>query len=56
MDPATGAYNRHLPDAGLELVAGYRRLQGIVFRRGDERFAGRDAAEARPRHSPIPTA
>ena len=46
MDPATGPYNRPFLTAGLELVPGYRRLQGIVFRKGDRRFEGRSAAEA----------
>ena len=40
LDPATGVYNRHLlKDGTLELVTGYQRLQGLVFRRGDDRFA-----------------
>jgi putative molybdopterin biosynthesis protein len=46
MDPATGAYNRPFLTEGLELIAGYRRLQGIVFRTGDRRFAGRSISEA----------
>jgi putative molybdopterin biosynthesis protein len=46
MDPATGAYNRPFLTPGLELVAGYRRLQGIAYRKDDRRFAGRGAAEA----------
>jgi putative molybdopterin biosynthesis protein len=46
MDPATGAYNRPFLTAGLELMAGYRRLQGIAFRKGDRRFAGRSPSEA----------
>ncbi len=46
MDPATGEYNRPLLDARLELIAGYRRLQGLVFRKDDPRFAGSDAAAA----------
>jgi putative molybdopterin biosynthesis protein len=46
MDPATGIYNRPFLTPGLELIAGYRRLQGIVFRKGDRRFAGRSAPEA----------
>ncbi len=46
MDPATGEYNRpYLTDA-LELVPGYTRFQGIVFRPGDARFEGRTAEEA----------
>ena len=46
MDPATGEYNRPLLTPELELVQGYRRLQGIVFRKGDPRFEGRAAPEA----------
>jgi hypothetical protein len=46
MDPATGAYNRHLLDDGLLLVEGYRRMQGLVFRPGDGRFEGRSLDEA----------
>jgi putative molybdopterin biosynthesis protein len=46
MDPATGAYNRPLLTPELELIEGYRRLQGIVFRKGDGRFIGRSAQEA----------
>ena len=41
MDPATGEYNRPFLDETLELVPGYGRMQGIVFRRGDARFEGR---------------
>lgn len=40
MDAASGEYNRPLLTPELELVAGYRRLQGMVFRRGDRRFEG----------------
>ena len=40
LDAATGIYNRHLlAPGGLELVTGYRRLQGLVFRADDARFA-----------------
>ncbi len=46
MDPATGSYNTPFLAPGLDLVTGYRRMQGIVFRRGDPRFEGRTAAEA----------
>ncbi|MGA8383022.1 MAG: molybdopterin biosynthesis protein, partial [Stellaceae bacterium] len=41
MDPQTGEYNRPFLTAALELIPGYRRLQGIVYRRGDPRFEGR---------------
>jgi putative molybdopterin biosynthesis protein len=46
MDPASGEYNRPLLTPDLELVAGYRRLQGVVFRKGDIRFEGRSAEGA----------
>src|SRR5690606_28823374 len=46
LDPTTGEYNRPFLTAGLSLIPGYRRLQGIVFRPGDERFEGRTAADA----------
>lgn len=46
MDPATGSYNRLFLTESLALIEGYRRLQGVVFREGDPRFAGRAAAEA----------
>ena len=46
LDPATGEYNRPLLAPGLSLVPGYGRLQGIVYRRGDGRFQGRQADAA----------
>ncbi len=46
LDPATGIYNAHYADDTLALVPGWRRMQGIVFRPGDERFEGRKAEEA----------
>lgn len=46
MEPATGEYNRHLLTDALDLVPGYRRMQGIVFREGDVRFAGKDIEAA----------
>ena len=46
MDPASGVYNRPFLTEALELVAGYRREQGIVFRPGDARFEGRSPGEA----------
>jgi putative molybdopterin biosynthesis protein len=45
MDPNTGDYNRHLLTADLALVPGYGRMQGIVYRLGDTRFAGKDVDE-----------
>ncbi|MBX9627836.1 MAG: molybdopterin biosynthesis protein [Gemmataceae bacterium] len=46
LDPATEEYNRPLLVPGLELIPGYGRLQGVVFRPGDERFEGKTLAEA----------
>jgi len=46
MDPATGEYNRPFVTESLELVGGYGRLQGIVFRPGDARFEGLTAEAA----------
>jgi molybdopterin molybdotransferase/putative molybdopterin biosynthesis protein len=46
MDPETGEYNRPFLTPSLALVPGYRRLQGIVYRKGDPRFAGRSIEDA----------
>jgi putative molybdopterin biosynthesis protein len=46
LDVQSGLYNRPFLTEALDLVAGYRRLQGIVFRKGDPRFEGRTAADA----------
>jgi putative molybdopterin biosynthesis protein len=46
LDPQTNEYNRPFLVPELELVPGYGRLQGIVFRPGDERFENRTAQEA----------
>jgi putative molybdopterin biosynthesis protein len=45
-DDKSGTYNTPFLSEGLELVPGWRRMQGIVFRKGDARFEGRAAAEA----------
>ncbi|HMF60079.1 MAG TPA: substrate-binding domain-containing protein, partial [Vicinamibacterales bacterium] len=54
LDPATDQYNHPFLTPALDLVSGYGRLQGVVFRRGDERFEGRTAREAimAARHDP----
>lgn len=41
LDPQTGQYNRPFLSGSLELIEGYRRTQGIVFRPGDARFEER---------------
>ncbi len=46
LDPATGEYNRPFLKPGMTLIPGWRRLQGLVFRKGDARFEGRDIRAA----------
>jgi putative molybdopterin biosynthesis protein len=46
LDAESGLYNTPLLPPGVGLITGWRRMQGIVFRPGDGRFAGRDAAGA----------
>lgn len=46
LDPATGTYNLPFLTDSLLLLPGYGRLQGVVFRADDPRFAGLTAAEA----------
>jgi putative molybdopterin biosynthesis protein len=46
LDPHTGEYNRPFLTRGLELIPGYGRMQGIVFRKGDQRFEERSAGDA----------
>ncbi len=44
-DPDTDSYNRHALPEGVELLRGYGRLQGVVYRRDDPRFAGLAAGD-----------
>jgi putative molybdopterin biosynthesis protein len=46
LDPVSGEYNRPFVTDELELIRGYGRLQGLVFRRGDARFEGRSVTDA----------
>jgi len=46
LDPATGQYNRPFLTSELELIPGYGRMQGVVFRRGDDRFESLDPHDA----------
>lgn len=46
LDAKTNEYNRPFLTPELELIPGYGRLQGIVYRHGDTRFEGRTAQEA----------
>ena len=46
LDLKSNEYNRPFLTPALQLVPGYGRLQGIVFRHGDNRFEGRSAHDA----------
>jgi len=46
LDPVSGEYNRPFLTPALTLIPGYGRLQGVVYRQGDGRFEGREAAAA----------
>lgn len=46
MDPQSEVYNAPFLGPDLTLVEGWRRMQGIVFRSGDNRFEGRTVPEA----------
>jgi putative molybdopterin biosynthesis protein len=45
-DDRSETYNTPFLAEGLELVPGWRRMQGLVFRKGDARFEGRTPQEA----------
>jgi putative molybdopterin biosynthesis protein len=46
LDPETDVYNIPFLPAGVRLLPGYGRMQGLVYRRDDDRFADRPVAEA----------
>ncbi len=46
LDARSETYNTPFLDDTLSLVPGYGRLQGVIFRRGDQRFEGRSAEVA----------
>ena len=46
LDDKTEIYNAPFLSEGLELVPGWRRMQGIVFKKGDQRFEGLSAEQA----------
>ncbi|MEX1083977.1 MAG: substrate-binding domain-containing protein, partial [Xanthobacteraceae bacterium] len=46
LDAETGIYNEHLAKDGLTLVRGWQRMQGVLHRRDDPRFAGKSAKDA----------
>jgi putative molybdopterin biosynthesis protein len=44
LDPVSGMYNRPMLTDALDLIAGWKRVQGVVFRKDDARFSDRDLA------------
>jgi len=44
-DPESETYNQSYIDIGLSLVRGYRRKQGLIFRKDDPRFQGENPRE-----------
>jgi molybdopterin molybdotransferase/putative molybdopterin biosynthesis protein len=46
LDPSGYSYNTHLLRSGLALVPGWQRMQGFVYRAGDDRFASLAASAA----------
>ena len=46
MDAASGVYNTPFLSDGMTLIPGWRRMQGMVFRRDDRHFAGKTLDEA----------
>ena len=46
LDEKSGVYNVSYLGAGLELVPGWRRMQGVVYRSGDTRFESRSVEDA----------
>jgi putative molybdopterin biosynthesis protein len=46
LDEKTETWNTPYLAEGMRLVPGWRRMQGVVFRKGDPRFEGKDAAAA----------
>jgi len=46
VDPTTGIYNEHLLAPEIALIKGWQRMQGVLFRPGDQRFESRNAEEA----------
>jgi putative molybdopterin biosynthesis protein len=46
LDPDSDEYNRPFLTDALELLTGYGRRQGVVFRPGDSRFEGKTVPEA----------
>lgn len=46
LDPGSDTYNTPFLTPAMRLIPGWKRLQGLVFRRGDARFEGKSPDEA----------
>lgn len=46
LDTASGVYNTPYLTPAMRLVPGWKRLQGVVFRRGDPRFEGKSPQDS----------
>ena len=46
LDDKTNSYNKPFLNDDIELIQGYGRMQGLVFRKDDQRFAGKDLSAA----------
>lgn len=46
LDPKSGVFNRPFLKPDQDLLSGWHRMQGIVYRRGDPRFDGQTPAQA----------
>ena len=46
LDPETDTYNVPFLPPGVRLLRGYDRMQGLVFRPGDDRFQGKSVSDA----------
>jgi putative molybdopterin biosynthesis protein len=44
-NPKNNTYNQHCTSPDLRLIKGYRRKQGLVFRKEDPRFAGNNSKQ-----------
>jgi len=44
-NPENNSYNQHCLSPDLRLITGYRRKQGLIFRKGDQRFLGNNAKQ-----------
>lgn len=45
LDHESGLYNRPFLDSSIELITGYRRMQGLVFRRDDIRLLNKNSQQ-----------